>query len=291
MVHLLPTPSSPSSVTTTTMSARSKFYVPFLIAGMIFTARPLSLYFPLPSPHESPRAPATRSGPSTRTSNVSRTATRTTLCSTSSPSGRRSRCLARPFLPVSRILVSNNPCAPAGEMLCKYHHVLMPTSRLISSSQFKASYLSCTPFFDHSLTLPLPNPRMTTPHPSCSLLPAGVALSSGSLPCAIWREQLFVQSPVFPIGPSSLPHQLMNIGLLYTPVSIYQMTRGSLVLFVGVLSVLFLRRHLWLYQFCPSPVARSPFPLTGPQMVFSLHRYRRCLSRRLQRFPCQGCHQ
>jgi hypothetical protein len=40
----------------------------------------------------------------------------------------------------------------------------------------------------------------------------------------------------------------MNIGLLYTPVSIYQMTRGSLVLFVGVLSVFFLRRHLWLYQ-------------------------------------------
>lgn len=40
----------------------------------------------------------------------------------------------------------------------------------------------------------------------------------------------------------------MNIGLLYTPVSIYQMTRGALVLFVGVLSVIFLRRRLWLYQ-------------------------------------------
>lgn len=40
----------------------------------------------------------------------------------------------------------------------------------------------------------------------------------------------------------------MNVGLLYTPVSIYQMTRGSLVLFVGFLSVAFLRRRLWLYQ-------------------------------------------
>ena len=40
----------------------------------------------------------------------------------------------------------------------------------------------------------------------------------------------------------------MNVGLLYTPVSIYQMTRGALVLFVGVLSVIFLRRRLWLYQ-------------------------------------------
>lgn len=42
----------------------------------------------------------------------------------------------------------------------------------------------------------------------------------------------------------------MNVGLLYTPVSIYQMTRGALVLFVGVFSVVFLRRRLWLYQFC-----------------------------------------
>ncbi|KAI6166970.1 hypothetical protein EDD17DRAFT_1850075 [Pisolithus thermaeus] len=45
-----------------------------------------------------------------------------------------------------------------------------------------------------------------------------------------------------------LIHHLMNVGLLYTPVSIYQMTRGGLVLFVGVFSVFFLRRHLWLYQ-------------------------------------------
>jgi drug/metabolite transporter (DMT)-like permease len=44
------------------------------------------------------------------------------------------------------------------------------------------------------------------------------------------------------------PVQLMNVGLLYTPVSIYQMTRGALVLFVGTFSVLFLRRRLWFYQ-------------------------------------------
>ena len=40
----------------------------------------------------------------------------------------------------------------------------------------------------------------------------------------------------------------MNVGLLFTPVSIYQMTRGALVLFVGVFSVIFLKRRLWLYQ-------------------------------------------
>lgn len=41
---------------------------------------------------------------------------------------------------------------------------------------------------------------------------------------------------------------LMNVGLLFTPVSIYQMTRGALVLWVGVFSVAFLRRHLHLFQ-------------------------------------------
>ncbi|KAN0066303.1 hypothetical protein ACQY0O_000397 [Thecaphora frezii] len=41
---------------------------------------------------------------------------------------------------------------------------------------------------------------------------------------------------------------LMNVGLLFTPVSIYQMTRGALVLWVGVFSVIFLRRHLHFFQ-------------------------------------------
>lgn len=36
----------------------------------------------------------------------------------------------------------------------------------------------------------------------------------------------------------------MNIGLIYTPVSIYQMTRGVVVLFVAVLSVIFLKRRI-----------------------------------------------
>ncbi|KAJ5834468.1 Nucleotide-sugar transporter [Penicillium robsamsonii] len=41
---------------------------------------------------------------------------------------------------------------------------------------------------------------------------------------------------------------LMNVGLLFVAASIYQMTRGALVLFVGLFSVLFLRRRLRLYQ-------------------------------------------
>ncbi|KAG8534000.1 uncharacterized protein KY384_000842 [Bacidia gigantensis] len=41
---------------------------------------------------------------------------------------------------------------------------------------------------------------------------------------------------------------LMNVGLLFVAASIYQMTRGALVLFVGLFSVVFLRRRLQAYQ-------------------------------------------
>lgn len=41
---------------------------------------------------------------------------------------------------------------------------------------------------------------------------------------------------------------LMNVGLLMVAASIYQMTRGALVLFVGLFSVTFLRRKLHAFQ-------------------------------------------
>jgi drug/metabolite transporter (DMT)-like permease len=40
----------------------------------------------------------------------------------------------------------------------------------------------------------------------------------------------------------------MNLGLLFTPVSIFQMTRGAVVLFVGVFSVVFLKHRIRIYQ-------------------------------------------
>lgn len=41
---------------------------------------------------------------------------------------------------------------------------------------------------------------------------------------------------------------LMNVGLLFVVPSIYQMTRGALVLFVGLFSVVFLRKRLHTFQ-------------------------------------------
>ncbi|KAI0256285.1 hypothetical protein BJV78DRAFT_1118237 [Lactifluus subvellereus] len=56
---------------------------------------------------------------------------------------------------------------------------------------------------------------------------------------------------------------LMNVGLLYTPVSIYQMTRGALVLFVGVFSVLFLHRGLYVYQWLSLLTVMAGVSLVG----------------------------
>ncbi|KZT44145.1 hypothetical protein SISSUDRAFT_1013225 [Sistotremastrum suecicum HHB10207 ss-3] len=56
---------------------------------------------------------------------------------------------------------------------------------------------------------------------------------------------------------------LMNVGLLFTPVSIYQMTRGALVLFVGTLSVVFLRRRLYVYQWLALCVVMTGVCLVG----------------------------
>jgi drug/metabolite transporter (DMT)-like permease len=60
-----------------------------------------------------------------------------------------------------------------------------------------------------------------------------------------------------------ISYQLMNIGLLYTPVSIYQMTRGALVLFVGILSVLFLKRRLFAHQWFALSVVVAGVAVVG----------------------------
>ncbi|KAK5705926.1 hypothetical protein LTS12_028239, partial [Elasticomyces elasticus] len=56
---------------------------------------------------------------------------------------------------------------------------------------------------------------------------------------------------------------LMNVGLLFVAASIYQMTRGALVLFVGLFSVLFLRRKLYMYQWLSLVVVVLGVALVG----------------------------
>lgn len=55
----------------------------------------------------------------------------------------------------------------------------------------------------------------------------------------------------------------MNVGLLWVPVSVYQMLRGALVLFVGLFSVLFLGRRLPLEQWLSLFVVMSGIAVVG----------------------------
>lgn len=56
---------------------------------------------------------------------------------------------------------------------------------------------------------------------------------------------------------------LMNIGMIYTPVSIYQMTRGSIILIVGLLSVIFLKRRITKLEWCSLFVVSLGVGLVG----------------------------
>lgn len=56
-----------------------------------------------------------------------------------------------------------------------------------------------------------------------------------------WRDSIIL---AIPSTCDLLGTTLMNVGLVYTPVSIYQMTRGSVILIVGLFSVMFLKKKI-----------------------------------------------
>jgi len=61
---------------------------------------------------------------------------------------------------------------------------------------------------------------------------------------------------------------LMNVGLLFVAASIYQMTRGALVLFVGLFSVIFLKRHLGGWKWASLFIVVLGVALVGLAGVF-----------------------
>ena len=82
---------------------------------------------------------------------------------------------------------------------------------------------------------------------STPLNPAAKALSLNAedrIPLTGWRLLLLSLPAICDITGTTL----MNVGLLYVVPSIYQMTRGALVLFVGFFSVIFLKRRLLFFQ-------------------------------------------
>ncbi|KAL8733047.1 MAG: hypothetical protein Q9181_003740 [Wetmoreana brouardii] len=105
------------------------------------------------------------------------------------------------------------------------------------------------------------------------------------LPLVGWRVFLLAMPACCDIAGTTL----MNVGLLFVAASIYQMTRGALILFVGLFSVLFLHRKIFLYQWLalfivvagvaivglagaitPNPQAQPPPPVHPPNKDLSI---------------------
>jgi drug/metabolite transporter (DMT)-like permease len=84
--------------------------------------------------------------------------------------------------------------------------------------------------------------RSTAPlNPTTKILYKDV---EGRLPMQGYRVALLALPAVCDICGTTL----MNVGFLFVVPSIYQMTRGALVIFVGFFSVVFLKKRLHLYQ-------------------------------------------
>lgn len=73
---------------------------------------------------------------------------------------------------------------------------------------------------------------------------ADSAAAGERLPLKGWKILLLALPACCDIAGTTL----MNVGLLFVAASIYQMTRGALVLFVGLFSVIFLKRHLSAFK-------------------------------------------
>ncbi|KFY25993.1 hypothetical protein V493_04324 [Pseudogymnoascus sp. VKM F-4281 (FW-2241)] len=66
----------------------------------------------------------------------------------------------------------------------------------------------------------------------------------GRLPLTGWKVTMLA----LPATCDILGTTLMNAGFLFVVASVYQMTRGMLVIWVGIFSVVFLKKHLYLFQ-------------------------------------------
>ncbi|KAL8828803.1 MAG: hypothetical protein Q9170_006441 [Blastenia crenularia] len=71
-----------------------------------------------------------------------------------------------------------------------------------------------------------------------------IPVTDDRIPLVGWRVFLLAMPACCDIAGTTL----MNVGLLFVAASIYQMTRGALILFVGLFSVIFLHRKIFLYQ-------------------------------------------
>ena len=84
------------------------------------------------------------------------------------------------------------------------------------------------------------------------------------LPLEGWKVMLLAIPACCDIAGTTL----MNVGLLFVAASIYQMTRGALVLFVGLFSVVFLKRHLGGWKWASLCIVVAGVAVVGLAGVF-----------------------
>nr|CAH8834017.1 unnamed protein product [Trichobilharzia regenti] len=91
------------------------------------------------------------------------------------------------------------------------------------------------------------------------------------------RGQSLVRTPIFnwifilPTLCDLLGSTLSGIGLLYIDASIWQMLRGSLIVFAGILSTIFLKRRLRYFHWIGIMITVIGLALVGSKSVFSVH--------------------
>ncbi|KAJ9109246.1 hypothetical protein QFC21_000575 [Naganishia friedmannii] len=143
-----------------------------------------------------------------------------------------------------------------GELMCLVPILLRPLYARLRGNQQASSAVVYSPvpqqeeddFSDNEDAL-------TTQHIS-TVKPS---IQEGQLPMTGVHQALFLFPAVCDIAGTTL----MNVGLILTPVSIYQMSRGALVLWVGVLSVIFLGRKLRAYQWASLIIVMLGVALVG----------------------------
>ncbi|KAK4058649.1 hypothetical protein OIO90_000093 [Microbotryomycetes sp. JL221] len=87
-----------------------------------------------------------------------------------------------------------------------------------------------------------------------------VELKQDATPQINWRTSLLFWAPA---ACDICGTTAMNVGLLLVPVSIYQMLRGALVLWVGVFSVIFLHRKLTRAQWVALATVMAGIAIVG----------------------------
>ncbi|WFD34286.1 hypothetical protein MCUN1_001125 [Malassezia cuniculi] len=99
-----------------------------------------------------------------------------------------------------------------------------------------------------------------------------VEMSAGSSAIQIFKDTVDRLSPagfvgtmqfLFPTICDILSTTLMNVALLIMPVSVFQMTRGALVLWVGLFSVIFLHYHMRIHQWLSLGMVMSGVLVVG----------------------------